>query len=93
MESGLPLLNPFKDENADFRHGVNFAVAGSTALSAKSLAEKNIVNIALTNSSLSVQLDWMSSHFQTTCSPGNSFITLIYLLFASANGTNDYISN
>ncbi|XP_010312731.1 acetylajmalan esterase isoform X2 [Solanum lycopersicum] len=69
VESGLPLLNPFKDENADFRHGVNFAVAGSTALSAKSLAEKNIVNIALTNSSLSVQLDWMSSHFQTTCSP------------------------
>uniref|UniRef100_M1B0G5 Alpha-L-fucosidase 2 n=1 Tax=Solanum tuberosum TaxID=4113 RepID=M1B0G5_SOLTU len=69
VESGLPLLNPYKDENADFRHGVNFAVAGCTALSAKSLAGNNIVNIALTNSSLSVQLDWMSSHFQITCSP------------------------
>ncbi|KAL3381869.1 hypothetical protein AABB24_001790 [Solanum stoloniferum] len=55
----------------DLRHGVNFAVAGCTALSAKSLAENNIVNIALTNSSLTVQLDWISSHFQTTCSPAD----------------------
>ncbi|KAM3219094.1 GDSL esterase/lipase [Capsicum annuum] len=69
LESGLPLLNPYKDRNANFGHGVNFAVAGATALSSEFLAENKIVNTALTNSSLSVQLDWMSSHFQTTCSP------------------------
>ncbi|PHT41335.1 hypothetical protein CQW23_20189 [Capsicum baccatum] len=44
-------------------------VAGATALSVEFLAENNNVNTAFTNSSLSVQLDWMSSHFQTTCSP------------------------
>ncbi|KAM3378161.1 acetylajmalan esterase [Capsicum galapagoense] len=69
VESGLPLLNPYKDRNANFGHGVNFAVAGATALSAEFLAERNIVNIAYTNSSLSVQLDWMDSYFQTTCTP------------------------
>ncbi|KAM3247464.1 acetylajmalan esterase-like [Capsicum annuum] len=66
LESGLPLLNPYKDRNANFGHGVNFAVAGATALSAEFLAENDIINLSFTNSSLSVQLDWMSSHFQTT---------------------------
>ncbi|XP_059313131.1 acetylajmalan esterase-like [Lycium ferocissimum] len=64
LESGLPLLNPYKDQNANFRHGANFAVAGATALSAEFLAEKKIAT-SVTNSSLSVQLDWMSSHFET----------------------------
>ncbi|XP_049407197.1 GDSL esterase/lipase At5g03980-like isoform X2 [Solanum stenotomum] len=89
VESGLPLLNPYKDENADFRHGVNFAVAGCTALSAKSLAENNIVNIALTNSSLSVQLDWMSSHFQTTCSPAEKMNDSLFLV--GEIGGNEFI--
>ncbi|KAK4339625.1 hypothetical protein RND71_041087 [Anisodus tanguticus] len=69
LESGLPLLNPYKLQSANFRHGANFAVAGATALPNEILANKKIVNSALTNSSLSVQLDWMSSHFHTTCSP------------------------
>ncbi|XP_060219142.1 acetylajmalan esterase-like [Lycium barbarum] len=67
LESGLPLLNPYKDQNANFRHGANFAVAGATALSAPVMAEKKIA-MSITNSSLSVQLDWMSSHLETTCS-------------------------
>ncbi|MCE3050868.1 hypothetical protein HAX54_048326 [Datura stramonium] len=67
VESGLPLLNPYKDRNAEFSHGANFAVAGATALSAEFLAEKKI-STSFTNSSLSVQLDWMSSHFKSTCS-------------------------
>ncbi|XP_055814934.1 acetylajmalan esterase-like [Solanum dulcamara] len=67
LESGLPLLNPYKDESANFRHGVNFAVAGATALSDETMADNKIFNI-VTNISLSVQLDWFSSHFQTTCS-------------------------
>ncbi|KAK9120200.1 hypothetical protein Scep_018293 [Stephania cephalantha] len=31
-ELGLPHLNPYLDKEADFQHGANFAVAGSTAL-------------------------------------------------------------
>ncbi|KAF7139277.1 hypothetical protein RHSIM_Rhsim07G0189400 [Rhododendron simsii] len=59
--SGLPFLNPYLEKDADFRHGVNFAVAGATALTAKALAKKSIID-NLTNSSLKVQLDWMSKH-------------------------------
>ncbi|KAL3381870.1 hypothetical protein AABB24_001791 [Solanum stoloniferum] len=69
LESGLPLLNPYKDQSANFRHGVNFAVAGCTGISAEIMAENKIFNTAFTNSSLTVQLDWMSSHFQTTDCP------------------------
>lgn len=83
LESGLPLLNPYKDKSANFRHGANFAVVGATALSAQVMAEKKIV-LSFTNSSLDIQLDWMSSHFETTCSPGNTFnsvvITSTYIL-------------
>ena len=49
---------------------MNFAVAGSTALPAEVLSSKNIVNI-VTNESLSTQLEWMFSYFNTTCSEGN----------------------
>lgn len=47
-------------------YGENFAVAGSTALPTYVLAEKNISS-PITNSSLSVQLDWMFSHFNGIC--------------------------
>ncbi|KAI8560464.1 hypothetical protein RHMOL_Rhmol04G0257700 [Rhododendron molle] len=53
--SGLPFLNPYLEKDADFRHGVDFAVAGATALPAKVLAKQNIVDPE-TNSSLEVQL-------------------------------------
>ncbi|CAN4090840.1 unnamed protein product [Withania somnifera] len=66
VESGLPLLNPYKYQNANFSHGANFAVAGTTALSAEFLIDKNIA-MSFTNSSLSEQLDWMDSHFRSTC--------------------------
>ncbi|KAK4378966.1 hypothetical protein RND71_000828 [Anisodus tanguticus] len=71
LECGLPLLNPYKDQNANFTHGANFAVAGATALPAEILTDKKInSNSLITNSSLSVQLDWMFSHFKSTCSTG-----------------------
>lgn len=54
---GLPLLNPYLDKAADFTHGVNFAVAGATALGATALAERG-VTMPHSNSSLDVQLQW-----------------------------------
>ena len=66
---GLPLLSPYLDKGADFAHGVNFAVAGATALDAAALASRG-VSVPHTNSSLAVQLqrfkDFMSA---TTLSP------------------------
>ncbi|XP_015875017.1 GDSL esterase/lipase At5g03980-like isoform X1 [Ziziphus jujuba] len=68
LSAGLPLLNPYlsNDSLLTKDQGVNFAVAGSTALSPNVLAEKNIIS-PLTNSSLSVQLHWMSTHFNSLC--------------------------
>lgn len=72
LECGLPLLNPYKDQNGNFTHGANFAVTGATALPTEILTDKKInYNSLITNSSLNVQLDWMFSHFKSTCSTGN----------------------
>lgn len=60
--SGLPFLSPYTKKDANFKQGVNFAVAGATALPKKVLAKMNIVD-PYTNSSLKVQLDWMSRYF------------------------------
>ena len=62
----LPLLNPYLDQQANFTFGVNFAVAGSTALDTSSLTAKGIISPA-TNSSLSVQLGWFRSHLHSLC--------------------------
>ncbi|KAL1534113.1 acetylajmaline esterase [Salvia divinorum] len=66
MAAGVPLLPPYKNMGTGFGHGVNFAVAGSTALASETLAAQHVRN-PVTNSSLSVQLDWMSSYFDSIC--------------------------
>ncbi|KAJ9131196.1 hypothetical protein P3X46_035281 [Hevea brasiliensis] len=63
--AGVPLLNAYLT-NSTKTHGVNFAVAGSTALPVEVLAEKGVIS-PVTNSSLTVQLNWMHTHFNTTC--------------------------
>ncbi|KAJ8444986.1 hypothetical protein Cgig2_029180 [Carnegiea gigantea] len=60
----LPLLNPYLNKQANFTFGVNFAVAGSTALDTATLRAKGIISPA-TNSSLSIQLNWFSSHLHS----------------------------
>ena len=81
MSAGLPLLPPYKNMGTGFGNGVNFAVAGSTALPSETLAALNITN-PVTNSSLSVQLDWMESYFNSICvdKRGKPYI-YIYPLF------------
>lgn len=66
LSAGLPFLNPYKEIGADFSNGINFAVAGATALPVETLAAMNIRS-PFTPSSLSVQLDWMASFFNSTC--------------------------
>lgn len=63
---GLPFLNPYLEREADFSNGVNFAVSDATALPSFFLANYNIVN-PVTNSSLDVQLGWMQTYFNFTC--------------------------
>ncbi|KAL8156079.1 hypothetical protein AgCh_001238 [Apium graveolens] len=55
ISSGIPLLNPYLEDNANFGHGVNFAVGGATALSTNALAVKNITTYS-TKSSLVIYI-------------------------------------
>ncbi|XP_074379868.1 acetylajmalan esterase-like [Apium graveolens] len=66
--AGLPLLNPYEQVGANFRHGINFAVAGATALPVKTLASKDIHAVPTpTSSSLDVQLRRMSDYLSSYC--------------------------
>ncbi|XP_075499500.1 GDSL esterase/lipase At5g03980-like [Primulina tabacum] len=91
MDAGLPLLPPYRNTRADFKHGVNFAVAGSTALSSQVLASKKILN-PVTNSSLDVQLGWMSSHFDSICLDHRDCVEKLHdaLFMVGEIGGNDY---
>ncbi|KAM7481945.1 hypothetical protein LguiB_006528 [Lonicera macranthoides] len=90
LASGLPLLNPYKKVNADFRHGANFAVAGATALPVGLLANRNILS-SITNSSLNVQLDWMSTYFNSICQPDCAEKHRSSLFLVGEIGGNDII--
>lgn len=63
----LPLVNPYLAQGSDFSHGVNFAVAGATALNPAALRTRN-VSVPFTNNSLDVQLGWFKSHLNSICS-------------------------
>ncbi|KAF2317033.1 hypothetical protein GH714_010844 [Hevea brasiliensis] len=64
--AGIPLLNAHLNASSSKTHGVNFAVAGSTALPVEFLADKGVI-APVTNSSLTKQLNWMHTHFNATC--------------------------
>ncbi|XP_022952109.1 acetylajmalan esterase-like [Cucurbita moschata] len=92
IAAGLPLINPYLDKDAPMTHGVNFAVAGSTPLPSEVLAQKRISS-RVTNSSLSKQLDWMSTHFNITCLFKENDCTKKLknaLFFVGEIGGNDY---
>ncbi|KAH9620008.1 hypothetical protein KSS87_003507 [Heliosperma pusillum] len=89
----LPFLSPYLDKFGNFSHGVNFAVAGATALDISYLKFRNIT-IYGTPSSLLVQLGWFKSHLASICrnpsvckqKMGNA------LFIVGGIGGNDYIS-
>ncbi|KAH1030393.1 hypothetical protein J1N35_042567 [Gossypium stocksii] len=69
QSAGIPFLDPYLNKDGLFDYGLNFAFAGATAMSAEDLAKWN-VSFVPTGTSLSRQLDWMFSYFNTT-SNGN----------------------
>lgn len=69
MALNLPLVNPYLDKSADFSGGVNFAVAGATALDRTYLLQNAII-MPPGNTPLSSQLDWFKSHLNETCQEG-----------------------
>ncbi|RWR86951.1 acetylajmalan esterase-like protein [Cinnamomum micranthum f. kanehirae] len=87
----LPLLNPYLQKDAEFSHGVNFAVAGATALKASFFQEKNI-QMMYTTSSLNVQLNWFKTHLSSICSSRAECAKKLEkaLFLAGEIGGNDY---
>ncbi|XP_047260629.1 GDSL esterase/lipase At1g28570 isoform X1 [Capsicum annuum] len=92
---GLPLVPPYIGrENVtsiNFRQGVNFAVAGATALN-QSILEENGIHNPQTNVSLGTQLTWFREMLSTLCqstSECKDFLKNSLILFGEIGG-NDY---
>nr|XP_043620479.1 GDSL esterase/lipase At5g45910-like [Erigeron canadensis] len=70
-EYGLPFLPPYlvieRSLKSKATHGINFAVAGATALDPKFFYDQGIGRILWTNYSLSTQLDWFQEVKSTMC--------------------------
>lgn len=67
---GLPYLPPYlalAEGGQNFRHGVNFAVSGATALDPEFFYQRKIASNLWTNDSLSVQLDWFRRLKSSLC--------------------------
>ncbi|KAK6124317.1 hypothetical protein DH2020_041938 [Rehmannia glutinosa] len=86
------LVLDFIAKGEKFEHGVNFAVAGATALDAKFFYDRKIGPILWTNDSLSVQLGWFNKLKSTLCSTkedcANYFKRSLFLV--GEIGGNDY---
>ncbi|KAF3944933.1 hypothetical protein CMV_028654 [Castanea mollissima] len=94
QSAGIPLLDPYLNKNASFvrGRGVNFAVAGATALSASVLKDENITSPVIDSYSLSVQLDWMSTFFSNICLNHDDCVEKLKtgLFMVGEIGGNDY---
>ncbi|KAJ0985235.1 hypothetical protein J5N97_003591 [Dioscorea zingiberensis] len=90
--AGLPLLPPYLGgEYQDFKKGVNFAVAGATALENSFFSERGI-SIPSTNNSLGVQLDWFKQLLPSLCSSVSECQDMLRnaLFLMGEIGGNDY---
>ncbi|KAK9097970.1 hypothetical protein Syun_025015 [Stephania yunnanensis] len=63
----LPSPKPHLGKDKDFKSGVNFAVAGATALPSNTLLKFNIPQV-YTDSTLDVQLSWFETYLKSICS-------------------------
>ena len=78
---GLPMLPPYLAKGKDFRQGVNFAVAGATAMDPSFFREIGAEFMLWTNMSLSTQVQWFEELKPSLCntSKGCMFVTYISL--------------
>ena len=77
---GLSLIKPYllvKNESSatSIEKGVNFAVAGATALDIDFFIERGIYSVS-TNDSLRVQLDWFKEILPYLCNTSSSKFTI-----------------
>ncbi|OIT35528.1 PREDICTED: acetylajmalan esterase-like [Nicotiana attenuata] len=85
----LPFLSAYLDTGASFDQGVNFAVAGGTALSTPFWTARNI-KLPTWNTPLPAQLNWFKSHLQSTCGSNCTQKLSNSLIVMGEFGGNDY---
>lgn len=66
QDLGLPFLNPYLGKNKSFDHGVNFAVAGATAVDPADQFNLPAVPVPFASKSLKVQLRWFKDFLKYT---------------------------
>lgn len=91
-EFGLPFLPPSLSHNANFSHGANFAVLGSTALDV-SFFSFGDGPVQIPNTSSGVQLRWFEALKPKLCSPAQVCPPGFFaksLFFMGEFGLNDY---
>nr|XP_043626518.1 GDSL esterase/lipase At1g28580-like [Erigeron canadensis] len=90
---GLPLIPPSQATNkfSGLEQGVNYAVAGATALDSSFHEARGVVN-TMTNASLGVQLEWFKESLPSICSLVSDCKNLIgrSLILMGEIGGNDY---
>ncbi|KAJ8638878.1 hypothetical protein MRB53_015572 [Persea americana] len=91
---GLPKLPPYLPSSQGwiYSKGVNFAVAGATALDVGFFQERNLTARLWTNSSLSVQLSWFEQLKPSLCHTTQDCTDYLSksLFFVGEIGGNDY---
>ncbi|XP_027338703.1 GDSL esterase/lipase At5g45910-like [Abrus precatorius] len=91
---GLPYLPPYlaPTKGQNIHSGVNFAVAGATALDAKFFSREGLEKFLWTNDSLSIQLGWFKKLKPSLCTTkqdcNNYFKKSLFLV--GEIGGNDY---
>ncbi|KAJ8568392.1 hypothetical protein K7X08_027925 [Anisodus acutangulus] len=85
----LPLLNAYLDKGTTFTQGVNFAVAGATALDTSFWTARSI-RLPNWNTPLSTQLGWFKTHLQSTCGSTCAQTLKDSLVIMGEWGGNDY---
>ncbi|XP_010912640.1 GDSL esterase/lipase At1g28650 isoform X2 [Elaeis guineensis] len=93
QDIGIPLVPPYLEGPGDhgFRQGVNFAVAGATALDNDFFREKGL-DISWTEYSLGTQIEWFKQLLPSLCSSGSDCKGILSssLFLMGEIGGNDY---
>ncbi|KAL5200220.1 hypothetical protein ABZP36_021423 [Zizania latifolia] len=91
QDLGLPFLNPYLGKNKSFDHGVNFAVAGATAMDAADQFNRSFF-MPFSGSSLKLQLRWFKDFMKSSFTSDEDISKRLQssLVLIGEIGGNDY---
>ncbi|KAE8797099.1 GDSL esterase/lipase [Hordeum vulgare] len=91
QDMGLPFLNPYLAKNMSFDHGVNFAVAGATAMDPADQFNRTF-SMPFSANSLKLQLRWFKDFMKSTFNTDQEIRKRLQssLVLVGEIGGNDY---